>query len=134
MALPSSGPISFADFVTEQGFLIGAETNMYTSALIYSVPFQTDGLDPISMDEFYGKEAPRFDVYEALIPGPGIVTYYLFWSSSNPFNALIGDYCFNKLTAPPGLKYGEIADMYPFAQYINSVGAACNEGGDPIGP
>jgi hypothetical protein len=128
MALPSSGQISFDDFQIEEGFTPGAELNIYVAALKYSVSFTTDGTNPIGMDEFYGKEAPRFDVYEALL-GPGIVTYFVPFSNANPINALFGGDCFDKLTAPPGLKYGEVMDSYPFAQYVNEAGSACGDGG-----
>ena len=130
MALPSSGQISFADFHTEQALAIenASFVNMFSSAGVYGVSFTTDGNNPASMDEFYGKDAPRYDVYEALISG-GIVTYFVPFSSGNPINASFGSDCFDKLTAPPGIKYGDVLNAYPSAQFVNSAGADCGGGG-----
>lgn len=130
MALPS-GPneISFLDFQTENGFVYAPgttpPTDMYTYALVYSVPFTIDGSNPISMDEFFNKEAPTYDVYEGF--GYEIEYSYVPWSSGNPFSAYFNDVCSTKLTAPPGIKYGEVLTTYPTAVFYNAPGAACGE-------
>jgi hypothetical protein len=131
MALPSSGQISFADFHTEQALAIenASFVNMFSSAGVYGVSFTTDGNNPASMDEFYGKEAPRYDVYEALLSG-GIVTYFVPFSSGNPSYAQFGDDCFEKLTGPPGIKYGDVLNAYPFANFLPNAGGECGGGGE----
>jgi hypothetical protein len=133
MALPASGQISFADFVTEEGFIVGGQTNMFSYALVYGVPFQTDGSDSIGMDEFYGKNAPLYDVYEYFEPNPpnaGIINYYIRWVSSNPPDATFDGNCAQKVTFPSsGLKLGEVADVYPNAIFRSEAGADCGGGG-----
>jgi hypothetical protein len=128
MALPIAGnPISFDDFQIEEGFTPGAELNIYVAALKYSVSFTTDGTNPIGMDEFYGKEAQRFDVYEAF--GDSLYYYYVPWSSSNPYQATFNFLCATKLTAPPGYKLGEVLTTYPSAVWYAEPGANCGEDG-----
>ena len=128
MALPAAGqPISFEDFETEQGFLSGhPPIGMNVQASIYGVGYATDGSNPIGMDEFAGLSAPTYHVYEALL-GPGIVTYYVPFSSGNPLNATFGSDCFEKLN-PYGIKLGEVVNGWPNATYQPSAGADCGEG------
>jgi hypothetical protein len=130
MALPS-GPnqISFLDFQTENGFVYAPSetippTDMYTYALVYSVPFTIDGSNPISMDEFFNKEAPTYDVYEGF--GATIEYSYVPYSSGNPFQASFNGTCASKLTYP-GIKYGEVLTTYPSAVFYNAPGESCGE-------
>ena len=129
MALPLFGQISFRDFNSEQVLPLSEQTDMYTAALIYGVPFTTNGSDSISMDEFYNKEAPYYDVYNAFLPGPGDTYIAVPWSSGNPFDSSFGGNCFTKQTGPPGLKYGQVISVYPMAQFFGSAGPDCGTGG-----
>lgn len=123
MALPT-GQISFDDFRTEQALLVGPQQNLFTEALVYGVSFTTDGGNPIGMDEFWGKEAPTYDVYEGF--GAGLEYSYVPYSSGNPFQAFFNGTCATKLTYP-GIKYGEVQNIYPSAVFYNEPGSACGE-------
>lgn len=57
MALPLSGIISFKDFNIQRGQASPYEQqiDMATAATLFGVSYTTDGSNPASMDEFYGK-------------------------------------------------------------------------------
>jgi hypothetical protein len=140
MALPALGqPISFEDLEIEQGFISGhPPIPMGTQAVVYGVGFAMDGSNPLGMDEFAGLSAPRYDLYDGIV-GPGYTIYAVPWANENPAEALFGDSCLAKQTAPPGLRLGDIATSYPAAQFGYIVGAACGAsggggGGDPFSP
>ena len=57
MALPSSGTITFKDFNIQRGQASPYEQqiDIATAAGLFGVSYTTDGSNPASMDEFYGK-------------------------------------------------------------------------------
>lgn len=128
MALPT-GQISFADLYTEQALPLenASFVNMFSYASIYGVSFTTDGTNPASMNEFWGKEAPRYDVYEGLPPG-GLTYYYVPFSPINPMESTFGDVCFTKLTFP-AVKYGDVLTTWPSAAFLPNAGPQCGSGG-----
>ncbi len=132
MALPAPGqPISFEDLEIEQGFISGhPPIPMGTQAVIYGVGYATDGSNPLGMDEFAGLSAPRYDIYDGFLGAPvGYTVYAVSWAAENPAEALFGESCFTKQTAPPGLRLGDIATSHPAAQFGVVVGTACGGGG-----
>jgi hypothetical protein len=136
MALPAPGqPISFEDFETERGFISGhPPILMGTQAVIYGVGYATDGSNVLGMDEFAGLSAPRYDLYEGFLGVPGVL-FAVTWSAINPFQAEFGTgNCFTKITAPPGLREGDIANDYPSAQFGVEVGPSCGAGEDEFTP
>ena len=69
MALPASGPISFADFNTELGRTAGSQVDMNTTGLTFELDVSltnwSDSNVGLSMNEFYGLDID--DIYG----GPG---------------------------------------------------------------
>ena len=130
MALPSSGPISFYDFNTEYELVGNATINMRNAALMYEVPFATDGSNPISMDEFYGLSIPLYDIYESC-NAPSILTYYVRYFNSNTYTSTIGGaYCYVKIATQVTPAF--IAANYPgieFTMAISHDECSCSGGG-----
>lgn len=62
MALPSFGQISFGDFNLDRGVSLATQVDIIQAANLYGLPYQTNGGDPTSMDEFYGA-AVAFTMY-----------------------------------------------------------------------
>jgi hypothetical protein len=62
MALPSFGQISFGDFNLDRGVSPATQVDIIQAANLYGLPYQTNGFDPTSMNEFYGA-AVAFTMY-----------------------------------------------------------------------
>ena len=62
MSLPSSGQISFGDFNLDRGVSLATQVDIIQAANLYGLPYETNGFDPTSMDEFYGA-AVAFTTY-----------------------------------------------------------------------
>lgn len=125
MALPTSGQISFDDFATEQALPTGQYQTIFSEASVYGVSFTTDGSNSIGMDEFYGREAPTYDLYNAITENGN--TYYFVPSGGvNPFQSTLFGDCFTK--AATSMKYGVIISTYPFAIFLPEAGPDCGEG------
>jgi len=131
MPLPTSGPISFVDFVIEQELPgAGAPQQLNTMGVIFGVSFTEDGSNSLGMNEFYGKSSETYDIYEGFLNGqPPLVNYAVTFQPSNPFNSSIGGSCFTKQTGPPGLKIGQVLTMYPSAQFLGFAGPNCGDDG-----
>lgn len=73
MALPASGPISFADFNTELSRTAGSQIDMQSTGQIFELDIdQTTWSDTtfgLGMDEFYGLDID--DIYSSP-SGPGV--------------------------------------------------------------
>jgi hypothetical protein len=126
MALPSSGPISFANFNATYGIALNAEISMYTAALMYYVPFNTSGTDPASMDEFYGLDQPYYDLYERCDGLYGPQRYYVPHNVANQFAAIINSTCCYKIS--DNVPYSDMQAYYPSAIFfmdIDNSGCFC---------
>jgi hypothetical protein len=130
MPLPTSGPISFVDFVIEQELPgAGAPQQLNTMGVIFGVSFTEDGSNSLGMDEFYGKSSETYDIYNAFVEGQGDTYYAVPFQSSNPFQSSFGGSCFTKQTGPPGIKIGQVLSFYPTAQFLGFAGPTCGDDG-----
>jgi hypothetical protein len=122
MALPTSGPISFADLNTDRGIAATTQVDLRAAALSYGF------VTPDSMDEFYN--VPLYDVYESC-NAPSPLMYYVQYFNSNPYYATIGGaYCYIKIATQVHFPF--ITTWYPnvpFTSAISNDGCSCDGGG-----
>ena len=110
MALPTSGPISFADLNTDRGIPATTQINLRSAANAYGL------VAPDGMDEFYN--VPTYDLYDPCnAPGPQL--YYVPYNNSNTSTSTIGGYCYIK--AASNLNFPFITNNYPDAIFTSDI-------------
>lgn len=132
MALPSFGQISFSDFNATYGIAFNQEISIYTAALLYSVPINIDGFNPISMDEFYGLDQPYYDIYERCDGAFGNQRYSVFHAIGNQFTGTVNSTCCYKIAT--NVPYSDMQTSYPSVLFMGDIlndGCFCS-GGEPL--